>query len=742
MATVKGFVERIKFRNEENGYTVLSIADGKDETILVGTFHYISEGEMVEATGTMIEHPVYGEQLQVESYEIQTPEDNAAIERYLASGAIKGVGASLAARIVKKFKADTFRVMEEEPERLSEVKGISEKMAMLIGEQVAAKKEMRQAMMFLQEYGISMNLAVKIYQEYGPRMYSILKENPYRLADDIPGVGFKMADEIAQKVGLFADSDYRIKSGIFYTLLQAVGNGHTYLPEQELKAGAGELLQVHPDDMDKHLMDLQMEKKIMVRGQPDGQRIIYSSQYYYLELNTAKMLMDLNIKGDIASGVIEKRLEQIQASEQIELDEMQQQAVLEAVNSGLMVITGGPGTGKTTTINTIIQYFEMEGMEILLAAPTGRAAKRMTEATGYEARTIHRMLELTGMPEEKERVGMHFERNEENPLDADVIIIDEMSMVDIGLMHALLKAVTVGTRLILVGDVNQLPSVGPGNVLRDIIDSGQFNVVKLTKIFRQAAESDIIVNAHRINDGQLIPLGKPSKDFLFIKRDTPDAIISAMITLIQKKLPAYVDADPMDIQIMTPMRKGALGVERLNQIFQSFLNPPDKKKAEKELNGTIWRTGDKVMQIKNNYQIEWEIRSRYGMPVDKGMGVFNGDIGRIREVNAFAETITVEFDEGRLVEYSFKQTEELELAYAITIHKSQGSEYPAVVIPIHSGPRMLMNRNLIYTGVTRAKTCVCLVGIPEIFQAMANNAMEQKRYSGLKERIKEICALA
>ena len=452
--------------------------------------------------------------------------------------------------------------------------------------------------------------------------------------------------------------------------------------------------------------------------------------------------MDLNIKGDIASGVIEKRLEQIQASEQIELDEMQQQAVLEAVNSGLMVITGGPGTGKTTTINTIIQYFEMEGMEILLAAPTGRAAKRMTEATGYEARTIHRMLELTGMPEEKERVGMHFERNEENPLDADVIIIDEMSMVDIGLMHALLKAVTVGTRLILVGDVNQLPSVGPGNVLRDIIDSGQFNVVKLTKIFRQAAESDIIVNAHRINDGQLIPLGKPSKDFLFIKRDTPDAIISAMITLIQKKLPAYVDADPMDIQIMTPMRKGALGVERLNQIFQSFLNPPDKKKAEKELNGTIWRTGDKVMQIKNNYQIEWEIRSRYGMPVDKGMGVFNGDIGRIREVNAFAETITVEFDEGRLVEYSFKQTEELELAYAITIHKSQGSEYPAVVIPIHSGPRMLMNRNLIYTGVTRAKTCVCLVGIPEIFQAMANNAMEQKRYSGLKERIKEICALA
>lgn len=741
MATVKGFVERIKFRNEDNGYTVLSIADGKDETILVGTFHYISEGEMVEATGTMIEHPVYGEQLQVESYEIKTPEDNTAIERYLGSGAIKGVGAALAARIVKKFKADTFRIMEEEPERLAEVKGISEKMAMAIGEQVEAKKEMRQAMMFLQEYGISMNLAVKIYQEYGPRMYSILKENPYRLADDIPGVGFKMADEIAQRVGLFTDSDYRIKSGIFYTLLQAVGNGHTYLPEKELKANAAELLQVHPEDMDKHLMDLQMEKKIIVKGLPEGERIIYSSQYYYLELNAAKMLWDLNIRGEIPRETIEKRLEQIQASESIELDEMQQQAVLEAVNSGLLIITGGPGTGKTTTINTIIQYFEMEGMEIQLAAPTGRAAKRMTEATGYEARTIHRMLELTGMPGEKEVAGMHFERNEENPLDADVIIIDEMSMVDINLLHSLLKAITVGTRLILVGDVNQLPSVGPGNVLRDIIDSGQFNVVKLTKIFRQAAESDIIVNAHRINDGLPIPLGKPSKDFLFIKRDTPDAIISAMITLVQKKLPDYVHADPMEIQIMTPMRKGALGVERLNQILQSFLNPPDKKKAEKELNGTIWRIGDKVMQIKNNYQMEWEIRNRYGIPVDKGMGVFNGDIGRIREINEFAETITVEFDEGRMAEYLFKQTEELELAYAITIHKSQGSEYPAVVIPVHSGPRMLMNRNLIYTGVTRARTCVCLVGIPETFQAMADNTMEQKRYSGLKERIRELCPL-
>ncbi len=747
MATVRGFVEKIKFRNDDNGYTVLSLADGKDETILVGTFHYISEGELVEATGTMTEHPVYGEQLQVESYEIKQPEDTAAVERYLGSGAIKGVGAALAARIVKRFKADTLRIMEEEPERLAEIKGISEKMAMAIGEQVEEKKDMRQAMMFLQGYGISMNLAVKIYQEYGPRMYGILKENPYRLADDIPGVGFKMADEIAQRIGLFADSDYRIKSGILYTLLQALGNGHTYLHESELTANAAALLNVHPESMDKHLMDLQMEKKIVVKQKSENpgeapERMVFSAQYYYMELNTAKMLCDLNIRGDIPEIEIKTRLYEIQKQEQIELDELQQKAVMEAVNSGLLIITGGPGTGKTTTINTIIRYFEMEGMEILLGAPTGRAAKRMTEATGWEARTIHRMLELTGLPGENDAIGMHFDRNEENPLDADVVIIDEMSMVDISLMHSLLKAVNIGTRLILVGDVNQLPSVGPGNVLRDMIASEAFNVVQLTKIFRQAAESDIIVNAHKIHAGEPVPLGKPSKDFLFIRRDTPDAIISAMITLVQKKLPGYVHADPMDIQIMTPMRKGPLGVERLNQIFQAYMNPPSADKTEKEAGGILWRTGDKVMQTKNNYQMEWEVRNRYGIPIDKGTGIFNGDIGIIREINLFAETLTVEFDEGRMAEYSFKQTEELELAYAITIHKSQGSEYPAVVIPLYSGPRMLMNRNLLYTGVTRARSCVCLVGLPDTFQAMAGNVMEQKRYSGLKERIKEICGLA
>ncbi|CUX62022.1 ATP-dependent RecD-like DNA helicase [Clostridium sp. C105KSO15] len=741
MATVCGFVEKIKYRNEDNGYTVLSLVDAGEEYTLVGSFHYISEGEMIEAVGSMTEHPVYGEQMTVESYEIKAPEDTAAMERYLGSGAIKGIGAALASRIVRRFKADTFRIMEEEPERLSEVKGVSEKMAMSISQQVEEKKEMRQAMMFLQEYGITMNLAVKIYQEYGPRLYSVLKENPYQLADDIPGVGFKMADEIARKAGIFTDSDFRIKCGVLYTLLQATANGHTYLPEGELLSQTSELLKIEPSFIEKHLMDMQLDKRLVIR-ELEGKRIVYASQYYYMELNVAKMLHDLNIRGRMAEEEIRTQLLKLQKEEQIELDEKQVQAVVEAVNSGLLIITGGPGTGKTTTINTIIRFFESQEMEILLAAPTGRAAKRMTEATGYEARTIHRLLELTGVPGDDRSLGMHFERNEENPLDADAVIIDETSMVDIHLMQSLLKAINPGTRLILVGDVNQLPSVGPGNVLRDMIDSGSFNVVMLTKIFRQATQSDIVVNAHKINRGEQVPLGKKSNDFLFIKREDPNAIINAMITLVQDKLPGYVHAKTYDIQIMTPMRKGAIGVERLNTILQEYLNPPGDGKAEKETAGVTYRVGDKVMQIKNNYNIEWEVRNKYGIPMDKGTGVYNGDMGIVREINAFAELVTVEFDEGRMVDYSFKQLEELELAYAITIHKSQGSEYPAVVIPVFSGPRMLMTRNLIYTAVTRAKSCVCLVGMPEVFGDMVNNEMEQRRYSGLKDRICEISMLS
>ena len=750
MATVTGYVEKIKYRNDENGYSVLSVADGKEEYVLVGTFAYIAEGERIEATGRMVEHSIYGEQLSVESYEIKPPEDTLAIERYLGSGAIKGIGAALAKRIVKKFKADTFRIIEEEPERLSEVKGISERMAMEISSQVEEKRELRQAMLFLQQYGIHMNLAVKIYQQYGQRMYSVIQENPYQLADDIHGVGFKIADEIAAKVGIFTDSDYRIRSGMFYALLQAVGNGHTYLPREELFASAAELLKVDADYMEKHLMDLQMEKKLVVK-EKDGGMIVYPAQFYYMELNTARMLHDLNIRDTVPPEKIRKRLESIVAGEQIELDVHQEEAVIEAVNNGLLIITGGPGTGKTTTINTIIRYFEQEDMEILLAAPTGRAAKRMAEATGYEARTIHRLLELTGAPSmdsgrngngstggETRLEGMHFERNEANPLDADVVIIDEVSMVDISLMHSLLKAVNVGTRLILVGDVNQLPSVGPGNVLRDLIASGCFPVVELQKVFRQAASSDIIVNAHKINAGEEVVLDNKSRDFFFLKRYDADVIINVVLQLVRDKLPGYVGATSYDVQVLTPTRKGLLGVERLNTILQQYLNPEDPGKKQRESGTRIFREGDKVMQIRNNYQLEWEVCSRYGIAVDKGTGVFNGDVGVIREINEFTNSLKVEYDEGRMVEYPFGSLDELELAYALTIHKSQGSEYPAVVIPLLPGPKLLMNRNLLYTAVTRAKKCVTIVGDERIFSDMIKNAAQQKRYSGLQDRLSQL----
>ena len=587
-------------------------------------------------------------------------------------------------------------------------------------------------MIFLQQFGITMNLAVKIYNKYGQEVYRILKENPYRLADDIEGVGFRTADDIAAKAGIRTDSDFRVRSGILYTLLQASGEGHTFLPQEELTAKTSELLGIDKDIIEKNYMDLSIERKIIMK-QSGEQTQIYSASFYYMEANTATMLRELDIAYDVADAEIEQRIHNIEKQTGMQLDEHQVQAVKEAVRNGLLVITGGPGTGKTTTINTIIRYFEMEGMDIFLAAPTGRAAKRMSETTGFEARTIHRMLELNGGMEGS----AGFERNETNPLETDLVIIDEMSMVDITLMNSLLKAIAPGTRLILVGDINQLPSVGPGSVLKDIIQSEAFNVVMLTKIFRQASTSDIIVNAHKINRGEEVSLDNKSMDFFFLKRYEADIIINVVLQLVKQKLPKFVDATPYDIQVLTPMRKGLLGVERLNGILQQYLNPPDKSKREKEHGDMVFREGDKVMQTKNNYQLEWEICTKFGLTVDKGMGIFNGDMGIITEINDFAETMTVEFDEGRKVEYSYKLLDELELAYAITIHKSQGSEYPAVVIPLLSGPSMLMNRNLLYTAVTRARKCVTLVGNDATFNQMIQNTSQQKRYSGLCDRIRE-----
>ena len=750
---IKGYVEKIIYTNSDNGHTILDVSltsdeikriqaecpdyadDIDEEMVCVGTLHLINAGEYVVFNGDFTIHQTYGLQFKVTSYEESRPEDMDSIERYLGSGAIKGVGPALAARIVRHFKMDTFRVIEENPEELSQVKGISNRMAMEIADQVAEKKGMRNAMLFLGKLGIGMNLAVKIYKEYGEKVYEIIENNPYKLADDMEGVGFKIADEIARNSGMELDSPFRIKSGILYALSAAVSAGHTYYPMDALIEEAGKLLGVFIAKPEEILTDLMIDRKVMVRD-VDGIKAVYLYSVYHTELAIAHRLFALKFEDMPDEKTFDKDLHSIEKEENITLESMQREAVRASAGSGIVVITGGPGTGKTTTINTIIRYFERKGMDIMLAAPTGRAAKRMTEATGHEAQTIHRMLELSGILSD-EISNASFERNETNPLETDVVIIDEMSMVDIFLMNSLLKAIADGTRLILVGDANQLPSVGPGNVLKDIIASGCFNTVRLAKIFRQEEAGDIVVNAHKINEGELFEIGPSSKDFPFIRRADANAIINALVTLVKVKLPAYTDCSPNDVQVLTPTRKGSLGVERLNTVLQQFLNPPSNSKVEKEIGSIIFREGDKVMQIKNNYKIPWEIRGRNGIPIETGMGVFNGDMGIVDNINLYLSEMTVRFDEERYVTYTFKETDELEHAYAVTVHKSQGSEYPAVVLPLLDGPRMLMNRNILYTAVTRARKCICIVGSEQTFYNMISNENEQKRFSSLDIRIKE-----
>ncbi|MCI8544240.1 SF1B family DNA helicase RecD2 [Acetatifactor aquisgranensis] len=754
METVKGYVEHIIFQNNENGYTVMNLMTEGSEIICVGMGKGLTQGENIAVQGEYVDHPVYGTQLKMASFQVVVPKDSIGMERYLGSGAIKGVGPALAARIVRQFGDDTFRIIEEEPERLAEIRGVSERKARDIAVQMEEKRDLRDALVFLQQYGISNALAVKIYETYGANLYGVMKENPYRLAEDIHGIGFRLADELAEKIGIHTDSDYRIRSGIFYTLLQTVGEGHCYFPMESLLERAGKLLGVAKEHIRPQLDNLMMDKKLVIKGDN-----VFSSSYYYAELNCARMLEELNIwmrPGDSESPAesgteppgrenggtgldpeVAEHLKKLAKSLHMELDELQLRAVTEAIHNGLFILSGGPGTGKTTTINMMIRYFEAEGLDIFLAAPTGRAAKRMTEATGFEARTIHRMLELNSALSDEDTKKVRFERNEENPLEADVIIIDEMSMVDIQLFQALLKAVAPGTRLVLVGDVNQLPSVGPGQVLRDLIASRCFPMVELKKIFRQAEESDIIVNAHRINRGEQIALDNKSKDFFLLERNDINVIYKHMIQLIQEKMPRYVKATPFDIQVLTPMRKGPLGCETLNGILQRYLNPSDGRKKEHMSGAGIYREGDKVMQIRNNYQLEWEIVSKYGIPVDRGTGVFNGDMGRIVEIQENASCLVVEYDEQRRVTYPFSLLEELELSYAITIHKSQGSEYPAVVMPLLSGPRMLFNRNLLYTAITRAKSCVTILGSSATVRGMIDNVSENRRYTALAARIRE-----
>lgn len=739
METINGYVEHIIFQNKENGYTVMNLVAEGEEITCVGMFKGLTQGENISAQGEYVEHPVYGNQFKVSTYQTVAPKDSVSMERYLGSGAVKGVGAALAARIVKKFGDDTFRIIEEEPERLAEVKGISERKAREIAVQMEEKKDLREALVYLQQFGISNTLAVKIYDTYGVKLYNVMQENPYQLAEDINGVGFKIADEIAAKIGIHTDSDYRIRCGVLYTLLQAVGEGHCYLPMNVLLERSHVLLNVAQENIRPQIDNMMMDKKLIIKGES-----VFATSYYYAELNCARMLHQLNIPMYEADylpsqeAAIRNRIEKLAKSLEMELDDLQTEAVLECVHNGLFILSGGPGTGKTTTINMIIRYFESEGQDIFLAAPTGRAAKRMTEATGYEARTIHRMLELNSALSDEDSRKVSFERNQENPLETDVVIIDEMSMVDIQLFQSLLKAIVPGTRLILVGDVDQLPSVGPGQVLRDIMNSKIFPMVVLQKIFRQAGESDIVVNAHRINRGEQIRLDNKSKDFFLLERNDVNVIYKHMIQLIQDMLPKYVDATPFDIQVLTPMRKGSLGCETLNGILQRYLNPADGRKKEYISGEQIYREGDKVMQVKNNYQLEWEIVSRYGIPIDKGNGVFNGDMGRILEINETASELVVEFDEHRRVTYPFSMLEELELSYAVTIHKSQGSEYPAVVIPLLGGPRMLFNRNLLYTGITRARNCVTILGSSDTVRSMIDNVNEKQRYTALCQRITEL----
>ena len=809
MTELKGFVSHIVYRNEENGYTVfemtltesvgnapqegsvsdLDAADIGDVITCVGSPVSISEGEGCTVAGTCTTHPVYGDQFRVQSYRAVAPENAQAMYRYLAAGSIKGIGPAMAARIVKKFGDDTLRIMEEEPEKLAGVKGISMRIAREIGAQMEDKKDLRDAMIFLQQYGIGSAHAVKIWQAYGTGLYEIMKNNPYRLAEDIRGIGFATADDIARRIGIRADSEYRIRSGILYTLFLASGEGHSFLPEEVLVQRTCALLHLPAEEILVQMENLAVERRLRIRrpaAGPAPEVEVYLTGVFRREQDIARMLLDLDAQIQRASRdasirkKVEKKIARLEQEEEITLDPLQRKAVAEAAANAILLITGGPGTGKTTTINTIIRYFMSEDLRVLLAAPTGRAARRMSEATAFPAMTIHRLLgvrSVTDADDEKEFLKSegrsasgaaaagfygdlgtgyapgsggnggksgdgqnysYFERGADNPLEADVVIIDEMSMVDMNLFHYLLRAVPIGARLILVGDVNQLPSVGPGCVLQDLIDSRAFHTIMLRHVFRQASRSDIVMNAHRILEGQSLPMDNKSRDFFFLERDQVPVIYKHTVQLIREMLPKYVGCRPEEIQVLTPMRRGSLGVERLNEVLQSVLNPPDRGRREHVRRETVFREGDKVMQTRNNYQIEWEVRGNFGMPIDRGTGIFNGDFGRIEEIDPDTEMMTVIFDDARTVEYPFAELEDLELAYAITVHKSQGSEYPAVILPLLAGPSGLFNRNLLYTAVTRARSCVVLLGSRDAVDRMIANTRRTHRWTGLRDRITEL----
>ncbi len=741
METLKGYIGRFIFQNEENGYTVAEVIVEGEPHVCVGLMRGFSEGETVEMEGEYIVHPRYMEQFKISAIKAVPPEDKVSLMRYLGSGAIKGIGNALAQRIVDYFGEDTFRIIEEEPERLAEIKGISQKKAREIAEQLVEKREARNAALFLQQYGISQNLADKIYRQYGNEVYKIIRENPYRMVEDIQGVGFKIADAIAAHAGIRVDSDYRVRCGIIYELYQQTTEGNCYYPRDLLLDKTAQLLGLEAEDIEGQMMSLAMDQKILLKKIRNEERV-YPASYYKEEMTCARKLLELRDSyeypaSQMSDQKIMERIAAIEADMEMDLDGLQREAVAACIKNGVFILSGGPGTGKTTTINTILKYLETEQMDFVLSAPTGRAAKRITETTGYEAKTIHRLLEINGeLAGEGHRI--NFERNEDNPLEVDAVVVDEVSMVDIHLLRALLAALIPGTKLILVGDVSQLPSVGPGQVLKDIINSGRFACVMLEKIFRQAAESHIVSYAHRINKGEDIDFSQKYRDFFLLSKDSPEVIYRYIEVLVKDKVPKEFRIDPSESQILTPMRKGPLGSEALNKVFQERLNPPSPEKNEYRFGDTLFRVGDKIMQIRNDYNLEWKIVGNYNVTIAEGTGVFNGDIGTIQDINEFSKILTVRFDDGKLVEYSFQELDELEHAFAITIHKSQGSEYPVVILPILNGPKMLLNRNLLYTGVTRARDCVIILGNPGTVLEMIHADSVQKRYTSLGERLTEL----
>ena len=729
----QGTIAEIIFHNSENGYTVAIFETETDAFTAVGNLPAVTAGRSYILQGEFTTHPVYGEQFSIKSFEEVMPSTEDGIREFLASEAMKGIGRKTAAAIVSVFGTDTLRVIEEEPHRLTDVPGIGKKTAERISLAFGKHREFASIVLYLQQFGINAEYAMKLYRVYGSGTIEAVEENPYRLLEDIFGVGFKKADKIADRMGVAKDDEFRIKSGVKFTLSYFAGEGNTFLPQDMLCEKAGQLLELPIEMIEEQLIDMAFEGDIYIE-KLDGRNAVFMAAYYLAEQNVCKCLSAINdAQLKPVAGGIDSLISRTENATGIYLSENQKHAVKTSLQMGVSIITGGPGTGKTTIINTIINILEESGLKTAIAAPTGRAAKRITETSGHYASTIHRLLEYYFSESENM---MRFGKTKEDPLDYDAVIVDEASMIDLILMNGLVSAIRPGTRLVIVGDADQLPSVGAGNVLRDMISSEYIYSTKLTEIFRQAKESMIVVNAHRINHGEYPDCNAKGKDFFLLRRSAEKEMLETIKTLCLKRLPDYYsDISPTaDIQVLTPVRKGLLGSINLNRELQDVLNPPCAELEEKQFGDRIFREGDKVMQIKNNYQMTWKNLEDF----TEGEGVFNGDVGVIHRVDREFNEVTVVYDEVRYVTYNFNQLDELELAYAITVHKSQGSEFPIVIMPVSWFPPVLATRNLLYTGVTRGKRAVVLVGSENKLDAMVDNDRINERFSGLGVRLSRI----